>query len=397
MLTRKTKIALLWPKWGGPVTSINDLVLGLDKSRYEVTFIYLHGPRAGNDLCEKAGYQVIYLTRRPRVRHFSLPILLRLVRILKQQQVDILHCHTHTPAVYGALAVALARTPVLLTHVHGLGRTKNLRRRLANQIVFRRASKIVAVAQAVREDILKTNWRPPRQKIIVLENSVAYERFAGTSVTREQARQHLGLSADAVVYGNIARFGPYKGHDLLIQAFLQVRQTIPQAHLVLVGEGPPQEKLRGEAARSGSDDRIHFLGWRPDVAEILRAMDVFVLPSIASEGMPRAILEAMASAIPCIGTSVGGTPEAIDNPGVGFMIPPRDVSALAGAMLQAARMSPQERTLIGQRAQDRIRRLYSHDVIQEKLRELYEAEYRVAVADKEQACGRPRATPICRK
>ena len=372
-MMHKTKIALLWPRHGGLTTSVNDLVLGLDKSRFDIMCIYLRGPRADQDLFEKAGHEVVYLTDKDRPGLFSLPALFRLVRLLKQHRVDILHCHTHTPTFYGALATTLAGTPVMLSHVHGLGRTRNMKRRLGNLMIFRRAAKVICVAEAVRQDVMKTNWRVDPGKLLVLENSVDYERFAGVAISGPEAKGRLGLHADDFVFGAVGRLAPTKGLPYLLEAFGIVKQQVPSAQLVLLGDGPSKTDLEQQAMQMPCRQAIHFLGHRPGIAELFRGLDVFALSSVA-EGMPRALLEAMAGGLPCIATDVGGIPEVLGQSDSEFLVPARDAAALAQKMIQIARMSDQERAAIGAKAQQRIRQCYSHDMVREKLRAIYESE-----------------------
>ncbi len=370
----KTKIALLWAKYEGSTTSVSDLIWGLDRSRFEVLFIYLRGRDTTANSFERAGYTVVYLARKSRVPSFSIPILFRLTRTLKEHGVDILHCHTHGPTVYGTIAGWLAGTPVVLSHVHGLRRTRTLRRRLVNLLVFRRAARLICVAEAVKQDVIKTNWRLNPEKLLVLENSVDYERFANVPMSRAEARSKLGVPADAFVFGTVGRLVPTKGLSYLLDAFSSVRQQVPSAHLVLLGEGSSRVDLEQQAARMPCRQAIHFLGHRPAVEGLLRGLDVFVLSSVA-EGMPRAILEAMAAGIPCVGTEVGGIPEVLDGSGIGLLAPPRDATALAQKMIEIARISDAQRATIGATAQERVRTCYSHVVIQEKLGRIYEREF----------------------
>ena len=126
----KNTIALLWPKFGGNVTSVNDLVKDFDKERYRVIFIYLRGRNVQDDNLYQAGFEVIHLSNKKRLSTFSIPTLSKLIHILKENDVDILHCHAHKATVYGSIAAKIAKTKVVLAHVHGLGRTRNVKRKI---------------------------------------------------------------------------------------------------------------------------------------------------------------------------------------------------------------------------------------------------------------------------
>ena len=121
---------------------------------------------------------------------------------------------------------------------------------------------------------------------------------------------------------------------------------------------------------------MHFLGQRDDIPKLLRAIDVFVLPSIGSEGMPLVILEAMAAGVPCIASLLSGIPEVINsgNGDVGFLVPPGDSTVLAQAMISAANTPKDKLEELTKKAQNRVRHFYSHDVVVKKLENIYETE-----------------------
>lgn len=370
----KINLALLWTKYISNITSVNDLVLGLDKKRFNAIFIYLSGYGVDKNLIEKAGYEVFYLSNIERINTFRFSILFRLVRILKEHNVDILHCHRYKPSFYGTLAGMFAKTPVILSHVHGLGRTRNIRRKLLNFFLFKKVNRIIGCAQSVKEDVLKNNPTIEPEKVIALENSVDFERFANVSTSKEDAKQMLGLPSDALVFGTVARFGLYKGHSFLISAFERVKKQVPLAHLILVGDGPLKEEIQQQVAEAGLDESVHFLGRRDDIPKLLRAIDVFVLPSIGSEGMPLVILEAMVAGVPCIASLLSGIPEVINNGDVGFLVPPGDSAVLAQVMISAANMPKDKLEELTKKAQNRVRHFYSHDVVVKKLENIYKTE-----------------------
>jgi len=369
----KINLALLWPEYEGKTTSVSDLVLGLEKERFNVIFIYLSGHGVDRNLREESGYKVFYLSNIELINAFRLSILFKLIKILKGHQIDVLHCHAHKPTVYGVMAARFAGTPVVLSHVHGLGRSGNFRRRLTNFLLSRRCSRIISVANGVKADVLRNNWHMPAEKVAVLENSVDYARFAGVSVEKSEARRMLGLSPGAFVFGTVGRLAPTKGLGFLIEAFSRTKEHVPSAQLVLLGDGLSRAQLERQALETSCGDSIHFLGHKDNIEQLYRAMDVFVLSSIA-EGMPRAILEAMAAGVPCIATEVGGIPEIINSPEVGLLVRPKDPLDLARAMVELAEATGDQLQKVAEKASDRVRRLYSHDVVREKLRKLYESE-----------------------
>ena len=253
---QKISLALLWPQYSGGVTSVNDLVLGLDKNRFSVIFIYLSGHGVEKNLLQEAGYEVFYLSNIELINAFRLSILLKLIKILKDHKVDVLHCHVHKPTVYGVMAARFAGTRVVLSHVHGLGRSGNFRRRLTNFLLSRRCSRIISVANGVKADVLRDNWHIPAEKVAVLENSVDYERFAGVSVEKSEARRMLGLSGEAFVFGTVGRLAPTKGLGFLIEAFSRAKEHLPSAQLVLLGDGPSRAQLERQALETWCGDSI---------------------------------------------------------------------------------------------------------------------------------------------
>jgi glycosyltransferase involved in cell wall biosynthesis len=246
---------------------------------------------------------------------------------------------------------------------------------LLNFFAFKKVSRIIGCAESVRDDVLRNNPLLRREKAIALENSIDFERFANASITKAEAKSKLTeVPADAFVYGTVARFGPYKGHSVLVKAFERVKKQMPSAHLIFAGNGPMRQEIHRQAAKASLDDSVHFLGRRDDIPSLLRAMDAFVLPSVGSEGMPLAILEAMAAGVPCIASSLSGIPEVINDDDVGLLVPPGDDSALAEAMTALANAPEQKRKALIEKARERVRTNFNHDVVKEKLANIYEME-----------------------
>jgi glycosyltransferase involved in cell wall biosynthesis len=245
---------------------------------------------------------------------------------------------------------------------------------MVNFFLFRKINRIIPVANSVKEDVLRNNWFLSSEKLSVLENSIEYKRFADVSVSKKDAKQMLAVPPNAFVLGTIGRLVPTKGLTYLIEAFSQVKEQMPTAHLVLLGDGWLKLELEKQVANMRCRHSILFLGYRTNIEALLRGIDVFVLSSIA-EGMPRIILEAMAAGVPCVATQVGGISEIINDENVGLLVPPRNSAALGKAMINIANTTNEELEKRIEKAQNRVRQVYSHNIVREKLRNLYESEF----------------------
>jgi len=376
---KKDKITIGWlcSKYEGNAPPMAPVMLGLDPQEYRVICIYLKKTSDVVNFLEEKGYKAFYISRKEYFRVFNFLSVWKLAKILKCEKVDILHCQRHQATVYGSIAAKLAKTPVVLAHVHGLNRSKKNRRKLINSIVLRWINKIIAVGQAVRLNVLNNNPVVRPEQVMCLNNSIDFARFAEISVSKQQAREDVGVKEDAFVFGTVGRLAPTKGLSFLIKAFIKVKKQVPNSELVLIGEGRIRDELRTQAVEAGVGDSVHFLGYRTDVEKLLPAMDVFVMASVA-EGMPGALLEAMAAGVPCIVTRAGGLPEVLNNGEFGTLVAAEDADALAEAMIKSAAQPERNRPEITEKAKRRILDEYSHDVIIQRLENIYETEYKAA-------------------
>ncbi len=338
------------------VRPLENLVSGLDGNTFSQLICYLRGNDEDHTEFETFGHDVFTLNiSKKKLRTFQPLAVLQLARIIKEQGIDIVHCQRHKPTVYGTLAVYMTgKNLKVINHVRGLNRTHTFRRKLLNRALFRRISRIVAVSNAVRDDIVRTNPMSFPDKVVTIYNGIGVEPYTDCSLTREQARIRLGLpEKDAFVYGTVGRLVETKGQRILLEAFSKVYEKYPESWLILAGKGRQEAELRSLAAALNIHKRVLFLGYRADIPEILKAYDVFVFPSIA-EGLPGALLEAMATGIPVIASRVGGVPEIINNPSLGIMVSPSSTDELASAMERLCRMDEMRRNMIGEGLRERV-------------------------------------------
>lgn len=377
---RKT-VALLCLKYEGGLPPLEGPFLALDSTKYRKLCIYLKKASDLPNPVEDKGCRSYYMSGLRSFRIFNLGVVWKLVKVLRAERVDILHCQRHQATVYGAIAAKLAKTRVVLAHVHGLNRSRKLRRRLINVLVLRWVNKIISVSEASREDVVKSNRHVKPEQVVCLNNSIDCGRFVDVGLSREDARKRLGLNAGSFVFGTVGRLAPTKGLTYLINAFATVKKHVPNSHLIIVGDGRMRDELEQLVGAADCKDVIHFLGYRTDVEKVLKAMDIFVMASIA-EGMPGALLEALAAGIPCVATQVGGIPGVLEEGRLGVLVPAGDADALAAAMSKVVRGMKDFAEMAVKGKKDALLK-YDHLVAMKRLDQIYETEYELASARKE--------------
>jgi glycosyltransferase involved in cell wall biosynthesis len=336
--------------------TFDNLINGLDKNVFSQVIYYLKGDDDKLTKLESWGHEVISLGgSKKKLRGFQPAVVFQLVRIIREKEIDIIHCQRHKPTVYGTLAAYITgKNQIVISHVHGLGRTRSFRRKLLNRILFKRIARIISISNAVREDIIRTNWISSLDRVVTVYNGIDVEPYIDSSLTREKARIRLGIpDKDVFVYGTVGRLVETKGQEVLLKALARVYEKYSESWLILVGEGRLESKLRALAAELNISERVVFLGYRSDIPEVLKAFDVFVFPSIA-EGLGLALLEAMAAELPVIASRVGGVPEILNTPELGTMVSPSSVDELANAMERLYNMDEVERNAIGKILRERV-------------------------------------------
>ncbi len=281
------------------------------------------------------------------------------------------HVQRHRPLVYTALALTVlkAQTPLFYTiRLSRLIRTWN--RRLAFRLVSPQVSKVIAVSRGVGRDFLKRT-RFPTERLVVIPNGLDPRPFE-IPLSKEEARRKFELP-DGFLFGMVARFRKAKDHFGLIKAFGQVYSQMPNAYLVLVGDGPLETAIKQRVKENNLSSRILFTGRLPaqEIPKILKAFDVFVHPTFR-EGMPAAILEAMAARLPVISTPAEGVEDIFATPrDIGRLVPKGDVSALARAMFELYALSEREREKMGQEAYQRLLEDFTHEKMVQRNLEIY--------------------------
>ena len=348
---------------GGAERLLVDVVRRLDPERFEsvVCCIQAKGPLA--DELERAGIAVHCLNRMQSKR-FDWRAVRDLVRLLRSERIGLLHSHLYHANLYGRVAARVARVPAVAT-VHNVYTRSKLHRRLLNRMLSRMSARVIAVSEEVRNDLVARDGIDPG-RVATIHNGIDLRRVE-TSLTREQARARLGIPEAAIAIGCVGRLEEQKGHRFLLEACAQLPPTV---RVVIAGDGRLRRQLESRAGALGIAPRVAFLGPRADVAEILRALDIYAMPSLW-EGLSLAMLEAMAAGLPLVISDVSGVARAFGGEECGVRVPPGNAAALVSAIGELAQ-SPERRARLGETARRRVRAEFDIEVMISRLSAVYE-------------------------
>ncbi|MBI4169317.1 MAG: glycosyltransferase [Acidobacteria bacterium] len=322
---------------GGTEMAALRLVQRLDPARYDFQVAYLKGEPALAREFETAGARVVGM----RLRGKADPLcLVRLWRHVRRERIDLVHTHMDLADYYGAFAARLGGARGLISSKHNADefRTRRTWKRypfLALERLAYEAADAVIVVSAGLVEFLREAEHLPTRKMVVIVNGVD-GRIAGAAPPRDEARRRLGLPPFDPLVGTVGRLAPQKGQIDLLRALPAILAAFPSAGVVLAGEGPSRGDLESEARRLGIADRVVFLGHRRDVPVVLAALDLFALPSLW-EGLPQALLEAMALSLPVVAARATGVADVVSDGETGLLVPARHPAALAGAAISLLR------------------------------------------------------------
>ena len=349
---------------GGLENGVVNLVNRLDRDRYdhEICCIASSGPMADRI---QPPVPIHVLGKVASGKAYLLPF--RLAGLIRRVAPDIVHTR-NWGAMDGVLAARLAGVKRVVHGEHGREATDpngaNSRRRWIRRLLSPAVNHFIAVSADLANWLVEDVGVPGR-KVTHIINGVDAVKF-GPRGEVSPSREELGLPVDPCLMGIVGRLDPVKDHATLFKAFSRLGEN---AHLVVVGDGPMRNELIGLANELGLTGRVSFLGNRNDVPDILPALDVFVLPSIA-EGISNTILEAMACGLPVVASRVGGNPELVKDGETGFLFCAGDVQALAGRLNQYLQHSDL-RGEHGKAARARIEREFSLAAMVDKYDRLY--------------------------
>lgn len=318
---------------GGAEVQLFHLAKGLAASGYAVTLCCIGSSSLDPEAWAGTNIALVELgAHRRELRPLAIPRLTRLAR-----QADVVHCTMWDPSLWGRLAAILARRPVMVAD-HATDRSVQLASNgasrdrwiaLHNRLLDRFTYATVACASSQRQVLLGEGVSA--EKIVHIPNGIPVEEMRRAAADGP-TRQALGLPEGAPVAVQVGLFRPEKNQLGALDAFQLVRERVPDAQLVFVGEGPKQAEAEARAAAIGAGEWAHFLGTRADVPGILACADLLFLPSI-SDAMPMVVLEAMALGLPTVASDVGDVRQVLDER-AGLCVPVDRPDLLAAACVE---------------------------------------------------------------
>jgi len=350
--------------WGGQEIRVLEEAAGMLERGHQVSLLC---PREARIHAESArrGVPAVALP----IARKSLAGLRALRAWLANANCDVLNSHSSTDSWLAAVALlGMNPRPALVRTRHISAAIPD---NLATRWLYQSATRtIVTTGERLREQLIRDNCFRA-ESIVSVPTGIDLAHFAPADKAR--AKMQLGLDPAQACIGIVATLRSWKGHRFLVEAFVGLKRQ--DVRLLIVGDGPGRDNLKRQVAQLGLQARVLMPGNQADVVPWLRALDVFALPSYANEGVPQALMQAMAAGVPVISTPVGSIDELVRHEETGLMVPPRNVEALGAAIARLL-----DEPALGQRLASAARAWVSSRYARERMLDSMEAVFRRAAA-----------------
>jgi glycosyltransferase involved in cell wall biosynthesis len=339
---------------GGAQRQMVELILRLDRSRYEPHVFYYAAPDFYAPTLREAQVPV---TRLYKHRGFDLRVTLALVRAARQTGAALIHAYLAGPNLYAALAARLAPGLSAITSERSNRPERPLWMSALEAIGYRASSAVIANTHSGAKRII-ADYRLSPDKVSAIHNGVDWERFAAAADQRDATRAEFDLRLDQRLLLLIGRPSPEKNHRLLIDALASIRQRLVRPWTLLVVGGEPAgdygDELTRAISNAGLADRIRFLSPRRDIERLLAACDALVLPSLY-EGCPNVVLEAQAAGRVVVASDVSDMRLLVADGDSGWLFDPHDQAQLEAILLNMDRLATDALLDMGHRGATRMR------------------------------------------
>jgi len=337
---------------GGISSYVLTLATGMKKRGHNVYIASSGGQLLPRFITEGIVYIPIPIKTKSEISYKVLISKFKLLKYIKEKNIEIIHANTRVMQVLSCLIQRTLSKPYVST-CHGF-----FKKRFFRKIFPCWGNKVIAISESVKEHLIR-DFQVKEEDIRVIHNGIDLDKFKiQDQKLKIDIKKELGLSEGPVI-GIIARLSEEKGHIYLIKAMQEVITRIPQAQLLIVGEGRMRGKLVNLTKEMGLKKSVFFLPSVMDTQEVLSSMDLFVLPSL-KEGLGLALMEAMACGLAVVGSDVGGIKSLIQDRYNGLLVRPADSRALSYAILELLQ-NPDKAKYLGTNARIFINQNFSQE------------------------------------
>ena len=301
-----------------------------------------------------------------------------LVEFIKQEKIDYIHCNTPTGGILGRLAGKKCKVKRVIYQAHGFHFYKGAPKK--NWLIYYPVERwlahytdaLITINGEDFEAAKKFKLRNSGKVYYVHGVGIDMSQYNQRKINREEKRLELGLSENDVALISMGDLIERKNYDTAIRAIAEAKTSC--LHYFICGKGPEEERLKTLAGRLGVSEQIHFLGFRSDIKSLLTAADIFLFTT-KQEGLPRSMMEAMASGLPCIASKIRGNTDLLDGTNGGFLCETTDVSAYA----EKLRLLAKDKTLRETMGKNNLITIqkFSTETVSEEIRKIYESEFSV--------------------
>jgi glycosyltransferase involved in cell wall biosynthesis len=317
---------------GGAEKILYYTVTGLDSTKYSISLCSLKERGEIAKELEKCGVQIhcLRMVNKEGVIGWlsSIITLFRLFSYLRKLRPTIVHSFLFRANILARIAGYLTGVPIIISSIRVMGGEKEFFHFLERMTSFV-VDRYVTVSESVKGYIIQKS-KIPVEKVSVIYNGVNIKNCDSLQV--QNVKLSFSREAGNIILMTVGRLHKQKGHYYLIHAISKVKKEVLKIRLLIIGEGEEEKNLKNLVKSLDLTDQIIFTGLKYDVENILPIAELFILPSLW-EGMPNAVLEAMATGKPVVATEVGGIPELVIHGETGLLVPPKDSDALASAII----------------------------------------------------------------
>ncbi len=356
---------------GGTEMVIKNIIDGCDPEQYNMSVLCIESPLGPfAEELKKDGIEFFKLNRKPG---FDTALITEIRTIIKENNINIIHCHQYTPWVYGVISAMFTKTKVIFTeHGRFYPDSSTWKRKLLNPVLNLFTEQVTAISKATQNALIEFE-NIPEKSIYVVYNGISPLEIKQSEV--DQLRTELTIPNNHTILGTIARFDPIKNHNMMLKAFSLVLAQQPNTTLIIVGDGEERGNIEACIKQLNIHENIILTGYQTKPHNYLGLMDIYLLSSL-SEGTSMTLLEAMSLSKPCVVTDAGGNPEIVIHGENGFVTPNDNAEAFAQGIIDVLN-SKTKVTSLGKASKLRFDSHFSETQMNQQYQLLYQNELKV--------------------